>query len=381
MGCVLVALVVRYFATPLVGNQVPFLGFVVAALVAASYGGAIAGVVALFLGLLLGDWLFTPSQGAVALPHSAGRLEFILSTAFVGIILIEILHRARIRVERVAAELRREIARRQQFEEALLQAKAQISAHAAELETRVAERTAKLEATLHSLQDVLYHIAHDLRAPLRAMCGFTEALVDDCAPNLDARGRDYAQRVRAAAERMDVLIKDLLDYGRLGHLEIVLSPVDLDRAMQRALSGLSRVIKSKEARIQLDGPLPPVLANKTMLDRVLANLLDNALKFVAPGVIPRLHIWAELSSAESIPCVRLWIEDNGVGIAPEHYERIFQVFERLHDQNAYEGTGIGLAIVSQGMQQMKGRVGVKSDGVGSRFWIELPTAQRVSAAS
>jgi signal transduction histidine kinase len=376
IGCVLSALAFRYFLTPLVGDELPFLGFVAAALAAASYGGAMAGVVALLLGLLFADFFILPTKGGIGWYYPADKVAYIryISTASVGIILIEIMHRGRLRVERVAAELRREIGRREQSEHALLEAKGQISAHAAELETRVTERTAKLKETLDSLQNVLYHIAHDLRAPLRAMRGFTDALISDYGPKLDAEGKDFAKRVGAAAERMDMLIQDLLDYGRLGHLDLALSPLDLDQAMRNAESRLSQVIKAKEAKIEIQGPLPWALAHATMLDRVLVNLLDNAVKFVAPGVKPHIRIRAETLIVDDTAWVKLWIQDNGIGVAPEHHERIFRVFERLHDQATFEGTGIGLAIVSQGMQKMKGRAGVESDGNGSLFWIELQAA-------
>jgi signal transduction histidine kinase len=388
--CVLVALAIRALLTPLLGDELPFMSFVAAALVAASYGGAMAGTIALVLGLLLADFFFIPPKGSIGVDSwSLARLEFIryLSTVALGIMLIEILRRARIRAEHAAEELRQEVARRQQSEAALLEAKAQIRSYADQLETRVAERTAKLEATLDSLQNVLYHIAHDLRAPLRAMHGFTTALISEYAPNLDAVGKDYAWRVGAAAERMDRLIQDLLAYGRLGHADLPVTPLDLGQAVEHAVSRLQHVVETKGAQIEVSGPLPKVLANEGLLDRILVNLLDNALKFVAPGVTPSIRIRAESIQASTTmednlePAavngpgrfVRLWVEDNGIGVASEHHERIFRVFERLDDRYAYEGTGIGLAIVSQGMQHMRGRVGIESRlGAGSRFWLELP---------
>jgi signal transduction histidine kinase len=143
-------------------------------------------------------------------------------------------------------------------------------------------------------------------------------------------------------------------------------------------------------------PLPAVRANTAVLNQILSNLLSNALKFVAPDTTPRLRISAEetttrienpLSRANGTPSldvklsaldgkfVRLWIEDNGIGIQPEYHERIFRMFERLHGADSYPGTGIGLAIVRKGVERMGGRVGVESaPGTGSRFWVELPAA-------
>jgi signal transduction histidine kinase len=119
-----------------------------------------------------------------------------------------------------------------------------------------------------------------------------------------------------------------------------------------------------------------VAAHHTTLVQTVVNLLNNAIMFVAPGVHPRIRVWAERRAEDDRMYVRLWLEDNGIGIAPHHQQRIFQVFERLHSQDAYPGTGIGLAIVRRGLERMGGRVGVESaEGQGSRFWIELPAAE------
>ena len=116
-------------------------------------------------------------------------------------------------------------------------------------------------------------------------------------------------------------------------------------------------------------PLPTVAAHPATLGQVVANLIANALKFAAPGVSPMIDIWAEQRDAN----VRLWVEDNGIGIEPEYQERIFQVFERLHGVESYPGTGIGLAIVRKGVERMGGTAGVESvPGQGSRFWVTLP---------
>lgn len=121
----------------------------------------------------------------------------------------------------------------------------------------------------------------------------------------------------------------------------------------------------------MDNPLPRVLANPTVLTQVLTNLISNAIKFVPPGTAPDLTIRAEHHSASA----RIWVEDNGIGIAPEFQEKIFGTFQRLHSADAYPGTGIGLAIVRKGLERMNGRVGVVSEpGKGSRFWFELPLA-------
>jgi light-regulated signal transduction histidine kinase (bacteriophytochrome) len=241
-------------------------------------------------------------------------------------------------------------------EQALEAARAQLDQHAQTLERRVAERTTKLEETIKSLEGVLYHIAHDLRAPLRAMAGFAQMLEESQLCRLDEEGKDFAQRIVAGAKRMDWLIHDLLAYGRLGHSRMRFTRVPLERACERVMCGLAADIKRRNAEVEVSKPLPAVRADCVVLEDVLAHILKNALTFVATGVMPRVHIWAERRGSAD----RLWIQDNGIGIDMEHWARIFHVFERLHRVDEYTGTGIGLAIVWKGMERMGGAVGVES---------------------
>jgi signal transduction histidine kinase len=186
---------------------------------------------------------------------------------------------------------------------------------------------------------------------------------------LDATGQDYARRVAEAARRMDALVQDLLEYSRIGRVDIAQGPVPLGDLITEVLKDLEGEFTKQAVQVVVDPELPCVRGHRKTLARVLTNLLSNAAKFVAPGTEPRIKVRCEMRDA----WVRLWIEDNGIGIPPEHLERVFGVFERLHKQKAYAGTGIGLAIVRKSMERMGGRVGVESEvGKGSRFWIELP---------
>jgi PAS domain S-box-containing protein len=251
----------------------------------------------------------------------------------------------------------------------LEQAREQLARHARDLERRVVERTGTLEETIRSLEGVLYHVAHDLRAPLRAMEGFTQILLESRSDARDAVERDCAWRIVAAATRMDQLIKDLLTYGRLSHMEMPRRKINLEAQIDRALIELEGEIKSRRAEIHVARPVPHVWANPAVLDQVLTNLLSNALKFVSPGATPQISIGAE----ENDEMVRLWIQDNGIGIDETYQEQIFRVFERLEQGEGYMGTGIGLAIVRKGAERMGGSVGVESKpGYGSRFWFEFP---------
>jgi PAS domain S-box-containing protein len=247
----------------------------------------------------------------------------------------------------------------------------EIQLHSAELEQRVAERTASLTEANQEMAAFAYTISHDLRAPLRGIQGFAQALLEDYGARLDDTGRGYARRIAAAGARLDTLIQDLLAYSRLGRSEIARQPVNLELQVSAVLADMDGELRERGARLRVEGPIPPVLGHEVTLGQVLANLVANALTFVGPGVKPEVRIRAEPRGTR----VRLWVEDNGIGITPAHHERIFGVFERLHGIERYPGTGIGLAIVRRGVERMGGTVGVESAvGRGSRFWIELEAA-------
>jgi signal transduction histidine kinase len=238
----------------------------------------------------------------------------------------------------------------------------------ADLERRVAERTAQFQDTIKELRAFTYSIAHDLRAPLRHIHGFTQLLAGAAA---DDASREHARRIMAATEGMDVLIKDLLAYSRLTLDEIKIEPVSLAEVLARAEARMDKELKQRKARLEIVGHLPRVMGHEASLIQAVSNLLSNSLKFTAPGVAPRIRVTAEARGTHT----RLWVEDNGIGIAPEHLERIFGVFQRLHKVEDYPGTGIGLAIVRRALERMKGRTGAESEpGQGSRFWLELETA-------
>jgi PAS domain S-box-containing protein len=249
----------------------------------------------------------------------------------------------------------------------------------ATLERRVEERTQSLQETVAELEAFAYTVSHDLRAPLRGMEGFAQALLEDYPEELGPEGRRYAERITAAARRMDELIGDLLEYSRLSRADVSLRPMDPVPAIEGALADIRGAVEARGAQVTVAAPVPEVTASPPVLRQVMANLLGNAVKFVPGGETPQICVWAESTGkpGQGTPCVRIWVEDNGIGIAPEHRQRIFRVFERLHADSVYPGTGIGLAIVRRGAERMGGSAGVEDrpDGArGSRFWIELPAA-------
>lgn len=249
--------------------------------------------------------------------------------------------------------------------------RSQLQDYAQELEQRVRQRTKQLEDANQELEAFSYSVSHDLRAPLRAIEGFAQILLEDYSDRLDGWGQEYAHRIVDAASRLDRLILDLLAYSRLGRTEIQLQQVDLSVIVKEVLTDLELEIKKTESRIAIIEPLSVAIAHRSVLKQVITNILTNAIKFVSANIQPQIQIWAEKRG----DCVRLWVEDNGIGIAPQHQQRIFKPFERLHGVETYAGTGIGLAIVQRGIERMGGRVGVESSlQQGSRFWIELKSA-------
>jgi PAS domain S-box-containing protein len=241
-----------------------------------------------------------------------------------------------------------------------------------ELNLELQERVLQLTATNADLEAFNYSISHDLRAPLRSMSGFANALLMDSANQFSAESREYAQRIVKSAAYMDRLLMDLLQYSRVGRMTLELVPIKLELMLTEVLAHIGQDIRAKGAHVDVRAPLLPVVAHGTMLDLVLSNLIQNAIKFAAPERTPTVAI----STRENDGMVRVIVEDNGIGIALEYHEKIFGLFERLHDSAAYPGTGVGLAIVRKSAERMGGKVGLESKmGEGSKFWVELPMAK------
>lgn len=234
------------------------------------------------------------------------------------------------------------------------------------------QRVAALTSANSELEAFNYSVAHDLRAPLRSMSGFATALAEDESAALSPQGLDYAVRITRSARYMDALLKDLVAYSTVSRAEISPVPVNLDAPVEETLALFSTEIAANRVEVEFRSPLGNVLAHMPTLRQILNNLIDNALKFSDPSRPPVLRIY----TARREHFVRLWVEDNGIGIRREHHERVFGLFRRLHKADEYPGTGIGLAIVRRAAERMNGRAGVDSEpGKGSRFWVDLPEAE------
>lgn len=275
---------------------------------------------------------------------------------------------------KVALRSRRRQYQMRDLVEALAQSEARYRALAASLEMQVKARTAALEETNKELEAFSYTIAHDLRAPLRAQESFSAALLADFGDVLGECGRDYVRRISHSAMRLNDLVQDLLDFSRLNRADVKMESVDLGRLLGRLQKEMEVEITEAEAEIEMEPICFFVRGHEATLETVVVNLLSNAIKFRKRDVAPKIKIFA----TERNGSVRLTIEDNGIGIAPEHHEQVFGVFNRLHKAGEYPGTGIGLAIVKRAVERMNGRVGIVSrEGEGSQFWFELQKAAQV----
>lgn len=250
----------------------------------------------------------------------------------------------------------------------MVKARETLAGRREELERLVDERTASLREAVEQMEEFSYSISHDLRSPLRAMQGYAQALLDDHAERLDDQGREHLRRIIAASTRMDRLTQDVLTYSRVARAESPPRRISTERLVADCIQQYVEP-RGTGAEIVVDHPLLDVLGHEPLLMQALSNLLGNAVKFVPKGERARVRVRTERHG----DAVRLWIEDKGIGISPDHQKRIWGMFERVHPKSGYEGTGIGLAIVRKAVERMGGGVGLLSDGRdGSRFWIELP---------
>ncbi|WP_181952535.1 sensor histidine kinase [Vulcaniibacterium gelatinicum] len=236
----------------------------------------------------------------------------------------------------------------------------------AALEARVHERTAQLEAAVQNLESFSYSVSHDLRAPLRSIDNFSQFLVEDYADRLDAEGQRLVGVIRRNAQRMGQLIDDMLAFSRAGTCEMVHAPFDPAPLVETVLEDLA--VDRERCEIVV-GPLPRLHGDKAMIRQVLFNLLSNAVKFSASRERPRIEVAGTVADGEA----RITVTDNGVGFDPAFAHKLFRMFERLHPDAEFEGTGVGLAIVRRIVERHGGRVWAEGNvGAGASFGFSLP---------
>jgi len=249
------------------------------------------------------------------------------------------------------------------------------------LERRRAEEALRLRArelarSNEELQQFAYVASHDLQEPLRMVAGYTQLLARRYQGKLDADADTFIHYAVDGVARMQRLIQDLLAYSRVGTQGREPRPVDAARAAERAVANLQAAIQESGARLDV-GPLPVVLADETQLTQLFQNLIGNALKFHGDAP-PRVEVAARTEDAE----VRFTVRDHGLGIDARDFERVFVLFQRLHGDGGFSGTGIGLAICKKIVERLGGRIGVESrPGEGSTFWFTLPAAPAPATAT
>ncbi len=262
--------------------------------------------------------------------------------------------------------LRKEVVKREAAAISLLESQSELVLARDEIERALAEHAEELERSNHELEQFAYVASHDLQEPLRAISGCVEILELRYAPQLDARAHELIAHAVAGVGRMHELIEDLLDYSRV-RLGGAFEPVSAETALGAALSQLESAVEKTGAVVE-HGELPTVQADPTQLVQLLQNLIGNALKYRGTTA-PRIKVSA-------LRAKLMWVfavSDNGIGIEPQYFERIFSIFQRLHTREEYPGTGIGLAICRRIVEQAGGSIWINSElGKGSTFYFSLP---------
>lgn len=237
-----------------------------------------------------------------------------------------------------------------------------------EAEESLQMQKALLEGKIREMDDFLHVVSHDLKEPLRAVEAFAGFLLEDYAPFLDEQGKRYTQFLKSSAVRMKDLIHDLLALASISRKCPNLQRVDLNEVVEQAINDLAYAIEQKQAQVHRTGLLPTVVADRTRMGELFKNLLSNAIKFNTASP-PQVEIAVE----EQEGLYLFSVKDNGIGIDPRYHEQIFGLFERLHRQEEFEGSGAGLAICKKVIESGGGRIWVESEpGKGSTFFFSLP---------
>lgn len=260
------------------------------------------------------------------------------------------------------------------FQEAEVLARIEHQLQIQHLQKQLITQNEELTRSNRELEQFAYVVSHDLQQPLQSITGFVKLLLlkyqgELDKPNeLDDLTYDYLNRIHDSGTRMQRLIQDLLNYAQVGTQEIQFQVVDCNLVLKEVLENLQLAIAEKQVKLTHD-PLPTIWGKETQLIQLLQNLICNAIKFVQPNVVPQIHI----SAVQQQKQWQLGIHDNGIGISPEHLNHIFEIFRRIHTDQQYLGTGIGLAMCKKIVELHGGCIWVESQlDVGSTFYFTLP---------
>jgi len=237
-----------------------------------------------------------------------------------------------------------------------------------ELEQRVLQRTAQLETANKELEAFSYSVSHDLRAPVRAIDGFSHILLEDYGDKYDAEGKRLLNIIRSNTKKMGELIDDLLTLSRLGRKEIELSDIDMDKLVKGLFDELGLATNNGKVNFNIK-PLPYACGDAGMIRQVFVNLLTNAIKFTKPKEAAMIEVGGYTENSTSV----YYVKDNGVGFDMQHVNKLFGAFQRLHSEKEFEGTGIGLAIVHRIIHRHGGRIWAEGKvNEGATFYFALP---------
>jgi len=242
---------------------------------------------------------------------------------------------------------------------------------------KVTAQKAELEAANRELEAYSYTVSHDLRAPLRAINGFTTILFDEHAAELSETARDFLERVHESGKHMGELVDDLLAFSRLGRQPMRKQSVNTSEVASNAWAQVSAELEGRQVTFHI-GDLPMCESDPLLLEQVFVNLLSNAVKYSRPREVATIDVAAEVKAGETVYSVR----DNGVGFDMQYADRLFRVFQRLHRADEYEGTGVGLATVQRIVERHGGRVWAQAEpDKGATFYFTLKGASEWQAAA
>ncbi len=239
-------------------------------------------------------------------------------------------------------------------------------------EAAIEEQRKELERSNAELQQFAYVASHDLQEPLRMVASYTQLLSRRYKDKLGPEADEFIHFAVDGAQRMQTLINDLLAYSRVGTRGRPFEPVNLNEVLAVVQANLKVAIEESQAEVIVRGELPTIDGDRTQLVQLMQNLVGNAVKFRRPDLPPRVEIGAVRDDANS-GAWHFTVKDNGIGIDPEHHDRIFVIFQRLHTREHYQGTGIGLAVCRKIVERHDGRIWVESrEGEGSAFHFTIP---------
>ncbi|MCB0162578.1 MAG: PAS domain S-box protein [Anaerolineae bacterium] len=231
--------------------------------------------------------------------------------------------------------------------------------------------TKELDRLNKEIEALSYSVSHDLRAPLRAISGFAQIIVRRHWSELNEETQHFLNNIIEASNHLDHLINDLLAYARLGRRTIQHRPVDLTDLLDHVILTLSEQVEKTDAKIELPDTLPIVQTDPFLLTQILTNLIKNAIIYRRPNQKPNIVITCQIEVEQLV----IGVADNGLGIPTEYRDKIFNIFQRLHHQDGYDGNGIGLCLVKKALDLLGGHISIESiEGNGSIFWIMLPLA-------